>query len=187
LALTLATILAISPSAGAEPEIVPASECTVEPLETAQLVDIVASPVAEVSNEAESSPTDVDQATIDEIIAVVRMSVACANANDLLRSFALFSDRYLQERFGSEHPDDLGHGLVAITRESSPAVEADQLALVAVDEVTQLDDTHVTAVVTTANADFTFVDRITFVKLAAGWKIDRVELGTPAPDATPAP
>jgi hypothetical protein len=169
------------------PEAVSPAFCTVPPLSQSELVDIVAAgtpaPVDELPREA--TGIEVDDASIAAIEATVRESVACANANAPLRAYALFTDRYLRERFGGENQDDLGHLLAALTRNSDVAKEADQLTLVSIDELRLLDDGRIAASVVTKNARTTFIDTLFFAAAADRWLIDEVIAGDPPLLATP--
>ena len=191
----LAGIAAMSlgiPLAGAQqpatPEAVSPGLCTVPPLSEAELVDIAAAgtPTPEVELPQEAADGEVDAESIEAIEDTVRESVACANANDPLREFALFTDRYLRERFGGENQDDLGHLLAALTRDSDAAAEADQLTLVSVDELRLLEDGRIAASVKTMNARTTFVDTLIFAAVDDRLLIDEVIAGDPPPAATPA-
>jgi hypothetical protein len=119
---------------------------------------------------------------------VVRESVACANANDPLRAMALFTDRYLAERFAGEAGgDELGHLLAAATRKPIPATPSDQLVLLAVTNAIAYEDGRVAVTVITANADAVFTDLVILENTTSGWRIDQVLLDAGAnPAATPA-
>lgn len=184
--LALALTLGAGMTAGAAPEAVDPAACTVAPLTIEQLIDIAVAgtPVAPAAG-GEASGTSADEATVAAVTAVARESVACTNANAIMANLALFTDRYLVERFAGERRDDLGHLEAALTRTPAPAVEEDRLALVAVDDVTVGADGRVTATVTTANASEVFVDQLWFTETPGGWKIDAVELGAAEAAGTP--
>jgi hypothetical protein len=172
------------------PETISPDLCTVTPLTDAELVAIVEqAPEAESVDGAGISLEDgepADDATIDTVNELVRTSVACTNANDPLRSFALFTDRYLQQRFGGDNQDDLGHLLAALTRTPDVTQENDRLTLDGIDNVLLLPDGRVAATVTTSNLNTEFVDVLLLASVDAQWKIDAVQLGEPQPRATPA-
>lgn len=161
--------------------------CQVEPLTDAELVDIVdaaaspATPVSALDGESEPLPEDLRQPIIDTIVE----SVACTNANDPMRAFALFTDRYLQTRFTGEGADDLGHLLVAITRESAPAAEIDRLALISIDEFQVWPDGAVSVTVVTGNVDATYTDTLVLVEVDEVWLIDQAITTEPNVPATP--
>lgn len=180
--------LTVAVAAGAAaPAAVDPAECTVTPLTIDDLVDIavVATPAAAAG--ATAGPGEpADDAAVTAVTAVVRQSVACTNANDFMANLALFTDRYLAERFGDGRQDDLGHLEAALTREANAAAPEDRLALVSVDDVMLAADGRISATVTTANATSVFLDRLWFAETAEGWKIDAVEPGTAQPAASPA-
>ena len=91
----------------------------------------------------------------------------------------------LQERFGGDNGDDLGHLLAALTRTPDVAAEADRLKLDGVDDVAQLSDGSVVATVSTSNAEALFEDVVLFVQVDGAWKIDAVAPGEPQFRATP--
>ena len=107
-------------------EVVSPEDCTVGPISELDLVAIVenGTPAAAESPKIEASGELVDDEAAEAITAVVRQSVACTNANDPIRAFALFTDRFLLARFGGENQDDLGHLLAALTLEPAFASEA---------------------------------------------------------------
>jgi hypothetical protein len=160
------------------------------PLTETELVAIVEEAPAEGDQSSDNfSVADgapAGEPAVAGITDLVRMSVACTNANDPMRSFALFTDRYLQERFGGDNEDDLGHLLAALTRTPEVAQERDRLTLDAIADVTQLPDGRVLATVTTSNSDAVFEDLLLFVELEGEWKIDAVTLGEPQVRSTPA-
>jgi hypothetical protein len=163
---------------------IPPELCRVEPLTEAELIDAVsaATPVAVATETSTETGSTLNDAEREPIIAVVSESIACSNANDPMRAYALFTDRYLRIRFNGENADDLGHLLVAITREPEPAAEADQLSIVSMDDFRRLDDGRVSVVVTTSNADATFTDLIYLTEFDGRWLIDEaVPADSPAP------
>ncbi|HKG24990.1 MAG TPA: hypothetical protein VKB09_05035, partial [Thermomicrobiales bacterium] len=112
-----------------------AASCTIDPRAFDAIADLASTPPAN-SAPPPGGGVPADPETVTAVTETIRMAVACANANDPLRSYALFTDHYLAERFGQEHPDDLGSLYAALSREPTPADEADLLALVEVRDVT---------------------------------------------------
>lgn len=152
--------------------------CLVEPISVTDfiaIVELAPQPTPDPGDDDAGQPADDE--TVGEIEAVVRESVACVNANDPMRSFALFTGRYLRERFGGDNGDDIGHLLASLTREASPAPEADRLSIVSVEDVVFLEDGRVHATVRTENANDRFTDRLIFERADAGWQIDQVIFG----------
>jgi hypothetical protein len=180
IALGLLTARVSLATAAGTPVAVDPAECTVQPLQIGQLTELVVSarPLAAPWQDPLPTAKNADDATLAAITALVRESVACTNANDPMRNFALFSDRYLIERFSADGGDDLGHLAAALTRHPKPATPADRLTLVSVTDAVMLDPNTVVATVSTANATTTFIDHLRFTKSGSDWKIDAVKLGT---------
>jgi hypothetical protein len=169
-------------------EVVSPEECTVRPISELDLVAIVEieTPAATVSPVFEATGEPVDDKTAKAITELVLQSVACTNANDPMRAFALFSDRFLLARCGDENQDDLGHLLTALTREPAFASEADRLTLDSVAKLTAFADGRINAVVTTSNSSATFVDTLIFARVADGWLTEDVVLDSTEFTPTPA-
>ncbi|MCC6792589.1 MAG: hypothetical protein IT336_12940 [Thermomicrobiales bacterium] len=192
LTLALATLLSNQLPANAQSDfgtVIGPERCTVEPLTEEELVDIVA---AADPNSATPTWTGGNSLALADdgrnaIVATITMSIACANANDPLRAYALFTDRYLQTRFTGAGADDLGHLLAALTRPSNPAADADMLTLISMDQFLEWEDGRVSVVVVTANADLIFTDTLYLVERDGQWLIDEAIASNPAVPATPVP
>lgn len=162
--------------------------CDIEPIEPDQLEAIVAAGPGEPGS---LEPTDKPVAAelLVDVLSVITESVSCANANDPLRSMALYSDRYLATRFaGADGADELGHLIAAASRTPIPAAPEDQLVLLGITETVSYADGRVGVLVTTANADSVFADHVILVETDDGWRIDAVVLGAAksAPGTPPA-
>jgi len=191
LLLVLATLGAITAAdavaapASATPE---SERCTVDPLAPEQLTAIVAAGF-EPAPRLEKSDQPLPANDLVAMFDVLTESVACTNANQPMRALALYTDRYLAERFsGQEGEDELGHLIAASSRSPKPAAPEDQLVLLAVADAILYADGRIGATVTTANADETFIDQVIFAKTDNGWRIDQVVLGEEqraTPAATP--
>jgi hypothetical protein len=149
--------------------------------EIAVLASTPTAPAPETTDPGNAASDDVVVAALTE---TVTQAVACANANDVLRSLSLFTDRYVAERFGADHPDDLGSLEAALSRTPVPAVEEDLLTIVSLDDVLSIDKTWATATVVTANRDERFIDRLVFQLVGDQWLIDswtpiEESIGTP--------
>lgn len=166
-----------------------APACTVRPIDPARIGAMIGGivTVATPAAVAASAGSPVDAAVAAAVAATVRESVACVNANQPLRWFALFTDRYLVRRFGGANADDLGHLIAAATRSPSIAAPDDQLVVIDVTDVRTLADGRVAAVVVTANRNAAFADQLTFVEIGGRWLIDEVVEGESDVAATPAP
>ena len=88
----------------ASPDVPLPAECMVAPRTLAELNALGATPTALEELEPPAPPTDLalatpgDEATAQAVLAVVRESLACSNAGDLLRNLALFTDGYVRRR-----------------------------------------------------------------------------------------
>lgn len=134
---------------------------------------------------AAAAGSPVDDAVAAAFAETVRESVACVNANQPLRWFALFTDGYLVRRFGGANADDLGHLIAAATRSPLNAAPDDQLVVIDLTDVRTLADGRVAAVVVTANRNAAFADQITFAEVGGRWLIDEVVEGQSDLAATP--
>lgn len=151
-----------------------ASECTVPALEDDVLLQLSIAeyvPAGEhVTADSEPEPDDVTAA-----IETVLMSVACTNANRQNAALALFTDRYLTERFSlGNGPDELGHLIAASTRDVKPAAPEDQLAIEAIGDAVLYEDGRIALPVQTSNANEVFQDMLVFEKVDEVWLIDEV-------------
>jgi hypothetical protein len=173
--LVSAFILPLTTHASASRAATPVSDsattCDVEPRQFEDIALLASTPVAP-SDDADSTATQVDPNIVAAITDTVAQAVACANANDVLRSLALFTDRYVAERFGSDHPDDLGSLEAALSRPPVPAVEDDLLTLVSVEDVALIDKSSVMARVVTENRAQRFTDELVCALVDGRWLID---------------
>ena len=157
-AIVLFMTVWFAPVAGAAQATPVPPSCAIEPLKPDRLEEIVAAgPGDPVSLEPSDQPVSAE--VLVELFRVITESVDCANANDPLRSLALYSDRYLATRFaGPAGADELGHLLAAATRNPTPASPSDQLVLLGVTDT------------------FTYADLVVLFETDEGWRIDQVVL-----------
>ena len=185
------SVLCMSPIVSAQegtPEaIVPRpDDCEVEPREVPLFAEIAATPIPtapEPTPAASPLPEGVpaDDVEVEAISGTVVESIACRNAGDLLRAYALMSDRMLIWLFGDE---DLIPGEVqALLDDRQRVSKPERLAVISVSDVTMLPDGRVSAVVVTENPDHVFRDQLVFVDNGERWVIDEVvaEQVTPRP------
>jgi len=172
------------------PEAPPPGECTVEPLElplfggTPPSALLVATP--KINNTVTPQVGEpADAATVEAIAATIRMSLACANGGDVLRKYALFSDRYLRAFFTGP---DSAHMPAFEQKALNPRrpLPDDWLSLIALHEVELLPDGRARAVVITASGGNRYEDVLIFVEVDGAWRIDAAILLSPRP-GTPAP
>jgi len=178
-------------TATAVPEAPSADECTIEPrrlpldLETPVAgTEAAASPdVAQGTPTAAVPPGPVDDDTLDAITDTVRQAIACQNAGEVLREFALYTDAFLVRYFAS--PDALSERDVATAAaDPAPVAAEEQLAFVELRDARRLDDGRVRAVVVTEGTEGTFTDRLTFAEVDDRWLIDEFVAVAPPPTAT---
>jgi hypothetical protein len=101
----------------------------------------------------------------------VRESVACRNAGDFLRAYALFTDRFLAQLLGP--PDAIDPDLIArLTVPPTAVPEPQQLALGSVTEIRRLADGRVGAIVVTQDQTMVYADYLYFAQVDDRWLID---------------
>jgi hypothetical protein len=124
--------------------------------------------------------------TVAEITDVVRGSIACTNAGDLLRALAYFTDGYVAQMISSPEGGDFNDFLQYLATPVAPLDESQLLAIIDISDVRQHTDALVSAIVTTASAESRFVDVLYFSNVGGRWLIagsSPVE----TVDATPSP
>jgi len=131
-------------------EMVAAGECTTEPRPAGFFEQLAATPGATPSTPVgqAGSPTPfampqgqpADQATVDAVTETERQVVACLNAGDYLRVYALYSDNYVRQNVPAET-------IGALPATPVPAPETTQLVLQAVREVVLLPDGRAAALI----------------------------------------
>ena len=124
-----------------------------------------------------------DAETVAAITATVREAIACRNAGDFLRVYALFTQDMLVALLGGPATVDPEVREV-VAAGARPVPGARRLALVAVSDVVLLPDGRAGALVDTENARRTFRDELFFAFDAASgrWLIDAA-VPLPAPEA----
>jgi ketosteroid isomerase-like protein len=140
-----------SPAAG---EVVDATECLVEPLTDEYLTGLAATPQSEASPETAAAATPftmpegepAGDAEVEAVNATVRELVACLNAADFRRVYALYTEDYLAMNFAGEQAE-----VAEATPE--PTESATENALVGVSDVIVLEDGRVGAQVELVSAD----------------------------------
>jgi hypothetical protein len=143
----LATAQEATPAAG---EVVDPSECQVGPRSVESIQQLVGTPPAggvEATPEgmviAELTGEEADEATVEAVTATYRELVACLNAGDFLRIYALYTDDYVFRHF-AERAQDLEQ------LQATPSPNSEQpTALVGVSNVRVIEDDRVAARVET--------------------------------------
>ena len=134
-----------SPAAG---EVVEATECRVEPLTDDYLLGFVATPASDATpapdvagspapfTEPEGEPAG--EAEIEAVTATVRELVACLNAADYRRVYALYTEQYLARNFA-------GLPQERVLATPAAAAQVTENALVAIENVIVLPDGRLAA------------------------------------------
>lgn len=141
---------------GATPEVPNATLCTVEPRTIENLQQVasaaaagaatpVSSPVAEETPFVLPQGSAADADAIARVTATVREAVACRNAGDSLRYFALHTDSYLT-RFFSQAPLSQEQ-LDAFAAPPTPLDPTAQVGLIAVQDVRLLADGRIAVLI----------------------------------------
>jgi hypothetical protein len=162
------------------------AECTIEP-RSVPSPPAMSKPVSSPS----PSPTvpsgqPADDETIKAITAVVRGSIACTNAGDILRSLAYFTDEFVAQMFIGPNGVDYEGFLQYLSTPPAALLEDQQLAIVAISDVQELVDGTVSARVVTGNSDDHFEDILIFVEHDGEWLI-AASIPITSGEATPTP
>lgn len=163
-----------SPAAG---EVIEATECQVEPLSDEYLSGLAATPAGdEATSEATPEQFTVPEgepageAEVEGATATVRELVACLNAADFRRVYALYTEDYLVQTFAGEPVD-------AAQATPEPTEDATQNALIGVGDVIVLEDGRLGAQVDTVGADGLQVSMyMIFENTGDRWLIDEVTI-----------
>jgi hypothetical protein len=117
-----------------------------------------------------------DAETIAAVRATVREAVACRNAGDFLRAYALFTQAMIVSLLGGPASIDVTIRS-AIAEKSPPVPRADRLAIIAVDDISLLPDGRIGALVTTRNAQRAYRDYLVFAQnpSTGRWLIDEAK------------
>jgi len=131
------------------------TSCTVTPRPLSFLATIVEAPPPETTPAPLESIPDgppVDDATRAEVTATVTMLIACVNAGDVLRAFALYEDAYLARLVDPEQAmtAEIANEIVVSFATATAVPAEDQTTLVGLPVVRSMADGRV-AVVTETN------------------------------------
>lgn len=164
------------------PVAVRASECTVSPRPTRDLIAVLKAPPGLARDAQNGTPVSLqapptgggpaNAETANAVTATAREAVACLNAGDLARLFSLYSENYLVHFWGGIAGPDLSEKevqeRVQALETPKPQPESDQLALIAVDDVEVLPDGRVMATVINNHGE----SRVVFVKDGDRYLVD---------------
>lgn len=178
-ALALGSAIVLSTLGEATPE--PAGDaprpddCLVEPRKFGH-AGAMATPIAAPSGvlPAPDSVPPGESASDEQAAAVeatVTESIACRNAGDLRRAYALMSDRMIEGLLGGES-GPAPELLAMLENRSQRVSRGERLELVSVSGVQALPDGRLRADVTTRNAETTFEDILILTESDGRWLID---------------
>lgn len=162
-------------------------ECTVEPRPLPIFAEGVGqqAPATPMPLPATPAPEfvvpDGDPVTPDieaAVVATVRESIACRNANEFLRAYALFTEPMLVSLFGG--PATIDPEIRALTRVGSgiePLPRRQRVALLQVSQIAHRPDGRIGVIVTTGTASQVFQDYLvlTYDAASSRWLMDEVE------------
>ncbi|HEX5499453.1 MAG TPA: hypothetical protein VFX03_09510 [Thermomicrobiales bacterium] len=181
LAAGLAAPLTAGAQAGtsaAEPIVPRPDECTVRPRPlpllppgTPGAAAATPAPLASPAPVAMPAGAPADAQTTAAVETTVREAVACRNAGDFRRAYALFTDDMLKRMFGSAETID-PEIAAAIAAGPQHLIRADRLRIVSIGDVRLAADGRASAVVETQSRDGDFRDLLWFMKGPNGWLID---------------
>lgn len=160
------------------------AECQVSPRTADELLALAATPTAAASPVAVRPATGepADAATVAAVTATVREIVACGNAGESFAVLALYTDALVRRLIAP----GLETGAEIAEPAATPRPVASRLALVAVRDVTVLEDGRVSAIVEVASIaaiDEVLPDLLIFAREEGRYRVDDViaggEVGTP--------
>ncbi len=143
-------------STGATPEVLDPTLCAVEPRTVENIQQIlgaqaagqatpVASPVAQETPFVLPQGSSAEADAVEEVTATVREAIACLNAGDTLRYFALHTDDYLS---GLAAQGSLSQGqLDTFSAPPTPLDPAAQIGLIAVEDIRMLADGRIAVLI----------------------------------------
>jgi hypothetical protein len=119
--------------------------------------------------------TPADAETVAAVTATVRETLACRNAGDFPRAYALFTQQMLVQLFGGPATVD-PEIQVAVSEKPHRLPREERIGLVSLDQAVILPDGRVGAIVTTATPSRLFRDFLVFAHDPASgrWLIDGV-------------
>jgi hypothetical protein len=131
-------------------------ECTVAPRTLDELQALYARPATPAATSASPTPASpptgapVDAATADAVKSAIREFIACFNAGDFWRQMATYSDRYVQVYLQSylDPATGISQDIYDLYATPRPMETEHRTGLIGIDQIVQLPDGRVAAVVT---------------------------------------
>lgn len=172
-----------------------AEDCTVEPRSLEEIAALAERGAPdEPPNATETGDEPVDDATRAKITATARELIACANAGDVMRQLALYSD----DRLRFSYPEGPTRELETIAQAASPLSLEQRVAVAAIEDARWLDDGRVSARMLVdnpaiearssngaASASGREAARLIFVQEDGRWRVDETRREDTQTDATP--
>ncbi|MFL5760919.1 MAG: hypothetical protein ACJ789_14440 [Thermomicrobiales bacterium] len=191
--MLLALLVGATASVAAQEATPAGGGCTVEPRTEEELLALSATPYVPSPSPVVATPATMppgemaDEATVAAITDTVNQVAACAEAGDINRLLALYSDRYVVAHIFAREPQPIIPGHPRVEGQTLPATPAATPVTSMVRQAHVLPNNRIAATVVTGEE----IDIVTFVKSDDGrWVIDDIEPVTsghaPAsPAATP--
>ncbi|MEA2531632.1 MAG: hypothetical protein QOG89_3276 [Thermomicrobiales bacterium] len=189
-AMLLSPVLAAAQEASPGAELGPpsAAECQTAPRSEAEIAALGATPTADADDAGAPielpEGTQVDDTTRTAIEQTLREVIACAQARDLPRLLALYSDEAVRQFVLADEPEPIVPGQPRDgtgTRPATPSAAADLTPVV--QEARLLPDGRVAALVTSV-APGSAAEVVIFVQSGNRWLIDEIH-PLAMPEATP--
>ena len=180
LALLTLTLLAHSTAAAVEFPITPDPvDCDAEPIPVETLIERADADIGTAATPQSPQPIDgpMEEGLITTLTDTLVASVACANANQMLKALSYFTEDYLLHRISDEPAVTLGHLQAASTRKPDVAAVDDRLTIEAVTGV-GFAGGRAQIEVTWTNGGEPEVVQLIFVRTADDWKVDYVVVPT---------
>lgn len=154
------------------------SECALPPL-TLPLFDATPAAIVAATPIDSGGPATVDEA---EIRAAVEMIVTCANSADPRQVNAIYTERFLAERFADPTVANQPAFEESLDRETGTIPTS--LVLDGVEDITPLEDGRVSVVAVISSSTSTFRDTLILANVDGDWLIDGLGELDPAPRAS---
>ncbi|MER3438500.1 MAG: hypothetical protein C4346_13460 [Chloroflexota bacterium] len=172
-----------------------AAECQIAPRSEAEIAALAATPIVTPATPVTAEPATLpagepaDAATIAGLMQTLRDVIACAEAGDLGRLLALYTDEYIAREILAAEPVPIvpGHRPAGTPQPPSPPAVIDLTPVIL--EARLLPDGRVAALVTIAEPGSP-VDVVWFQRVGDRWLIDMIrpaELRPGTPSASPLP
>ena len=177
IAIALAVVTWSSVSAAELPSVDP-SACTIAPIPVPVEGEVgdLSTPQPTPTPIATAPVTPADDATAAAITETIAQSIACRNAGDQLRMLATFSDRWVAALFSGYDLVFYNQFLDQVDLPATPLATADQITLVAIDDIGLRDDGAALATVTTRSGGVEQRSLLLLIEESGVWRIDGADV-----------